>query len=263
MNFRPREPGFTLIELAVAIFVLMLLLGSLIVPLTTQVEQRKVSETRKALDDAREALLGFAAANGRLPCPASSTSNGNESFAAGGSAANGQCAGGSPGTGFHGFLPAVSLGLTATDALGYAVDGWGLEQNRIRYAVAANSVNSVDYPLTRSGGMSAAGLASLAAAQFLFVCGSGIGVNPGYNCGTAVMLSSSAAAIIYSVGANAASGGGSVHEAQNPNPSGGSADRIFVSRDWSTAAGSEFDDLVTWIGASPLFNRLIAAGQLP
>lgn len=255
---KPHDKGFTLIELAVALFVLMLLLGSIVVPLTTQVEQRKVSDSRKALDDARDALLGFAAANGRLPCPASATSNGAESFASGGSAANGNCS-----NFFDGFLPAAALGLTPTDSQGYALDGWGLAQNRIRYAVATQTVNGISNALTRSGGMSAAGLTNLASAQFLYVCSSGVGVNAGTNCGTAVALSSNAVAVIYSVGANAATGGTSAHEAENPNPNGGSADRIFVSRDRGDAAGSEFDDLVTWIGTSPLFNRLIAAGQLP
>ncbi|HET9663636.1 MAG TPA: prepilin-type N-terminal cleavage/methylation domain-containing protein [Burkholderiales bacterium] len=253
-----REHGFTLIELAVALFVLMLLLGSIVVPLTTQVEQRKLSDTRKALDTAREALIGFAAANGRLPCPASATSNGNESFAAGGSAANGNCS-----NFFDGFLPAAALGYAPTDSFGYALDGWGIVQNRLRYAVSNQTVNGITNPLTRSNGMSSAGLINLAAAQFLYVCNSALGVSAGSNCGTAVALASNALAVIYSVGPNAATGGTSVHELENPNPNGGSADRIFVSRDWSTVSGSEFDDVMTWIGTSPLFNRMIAAGQLP
>lgn len=255
---RTRARGFTLIELAVALFVLMLLLGSIIVPLTTQVEQRKLSESRKALDTARDALMGFAAANGRLPCPASPASNGNESFAAGGSASDGNCS-----NFFDGFLPAAALGYTPTDSFGYALDGWGIVQNRVRYAVSNQTVNGITNPLTRNGGMSSAGLSNLAAAQFLFVCNSGIGVNAGTNCGAAVALSSNALAVIYSVGANAVTGGTSAHEAENPNPNGGSADRIFVSRDFSNATGSEFDDIVTWIGTSPLFNRMIGAGQLP
>lgn len=254
----PARTGFTLIELAVALFVLMLLMSSLLVPLTTQVEQRKVSETRKALDDARDALLGFAAANGRLPCPASAASNGSESFAAGGSAADGNCS-----NFFDGYLPAAALGLVPTDSQGYAVDGWGVTQNRIRYAVSNQTVNGVTNPLTRSSGMSTAGLTALGSAQFLYVCNSGSGVNTGVNCGTAVALTSSAMAVIYSVGANAATGGTSTDEAENPNPNGGSADKIFVSREAGGASGAEFDDLVTWIGTSPLFNRLIAAGQLP
>lgn len=258
-----RGYGFTLIEMAVAIFVLALLLGSIVVPLTTQVEQRKASDTRKILDEARDALIGFAAANGRLPCPASATSNGSESFAGGGSAANGNCSTTPPPGGFHGFLPAVTLGLTPTDSQGYAVDGWGLGQNRIRYAVSNQTVNGITNPLTRASGMASAGLSNLAAAQFLYVCNSGTGVTPGSNCGTAVTLASNAMAVLYSVGPNASTGGTSAHEAENPNPSGGSADRIFVNRDRSDVAGSEFDDIVTWIGTSPLFNRMIAAGQLP
>jgi type II secretory pathway pseudopilin PulG len=255
---KARRDGFTLIELAVALFVLILLLGSIIVPLTTQVEQRKVSDTRRVLDEARDALIGFAAANGRLPCPASGTSNGSESFAAGGSAANGNCS-----NFFDGFLPAAALGLAATDNQGYAMDGWGLVQNRIRYAVSNQTVSGITNPLTRSSGMSSAGLTSLVAAQFLFVCNSGAGVTAGVNCGTAVTLASNAMAVLYSVGPNAATAGTSAHEAENPNPNGGSADRVFVSRDWSSVAGAEFDDIVTWIGTSPLFNRMIAAGQLP
>jgi type II secretory pathway pseudopilin PulG len=253
-----RRAGFTLIELAVALFVLILLLGSLVVPLTTQVEQRKISDTRKALDEARDALIGFAAANGRLPCPASATSNGSENFAPGGSATDGNCS-----NFFDGFLPAVALGIAATDSQGYAVDGWTLTQNRIRYAVSNQTVNGITNPLTRTSGMSSAGLTSLGAAQFLYVCNSGTGVNVNTNCGTAVTLASNAMAVLYSVGPNAATGGTSAHEAENPNPNGGSADRIFVNRDWSTVSGSEFDDIVTWIGTSPLFNRMIAAGQLP
>jgi hypothetical protein len=143
------------------------------------------------------------------------------------------------------------------------VDGWTLTQNRIRYAVSNQTVNGITNPLTRTSGMSSAGLTSLGAAQFLYVCNSGTGVNVNTNCGTAVTLASNAMAVLYSVGPNAATGGTSAHEAENPNPNGGSADRIFVNRDWSTVSGSEFDDIVTWIGTSPLFNRMIAAGQLP
>jgi hypothetical protein len=111
--------------------------------------------------------------------------------------------------------------------------------------------------------MSSVGLSNLAAAQFLYVCNSGSGVTAGTNCGTAVALASNAMAILYSVGPNAATGGTGTDEAENPNPNGGSADRIFVSHDQSSGTGAEFDDIVTWIGTSPLFNRMIAAGQLP
>jgi len=70
--------GFTLIEMAVAIFIITLLIGSILFPLTTQVEQRQIAETQKILDETRQAIIGFAVINGRLPRPAVSATNGTE-----------------------------------------------------------------------------------------------------------------------------------------------------------------------------------------
>lgn len=61
--------GFTLIEIAIAVFIMALLLGTLMVPLTTQVNQKGQSEVRKQLTEMSDALLGFLAAYGYLPCP--------------------------------------------------------------------------------------------------------------------------------------------------------------------------------------------------
>lgn len=254
-----RSAGFTMIEMAVAIVVIAILLGGILVPLQTQVESRKIEETNRLLDQAREALLGYASAYGYFPCPASGTSNGQQATGAG-HPGTGTCAAAVTGANsWIGFLPAATLGFTRTDANGYAVDAWGLTQNRIRYAVSNWNANT----LTKTAGMKTAGMSSVAGALLLYVCNSGTGVVAGTNCGTAVTLSSNAIAVIWSVGPNAPTGGASVHEAQNPNPNGGSSDRLFVSRQKSGAAGAEFDDQLTWIGSSPLFNRLIAAGQLP
>lgn len=62
--------GFTLTEIAVAVAILALLLGGLLIPLSTQVELARVRETQRQLEAIREALIGYAVANGRLPCPA-------------------------------------------------------------------------------------------------------------------------------------------------------------------------------------------------
>jgi hypothetical protein len=69
--------------------------------------------------------------------------------------------------------------------------------------------------------------------------------------------------VVWSVGSNGASGGVSRDEAQNPNPNGGSADRIFVARARGNGAGGEFDDQVAWIPMTTLVARMVAAGQLP
>jgi len=254
--------------------VIAILLGSILVPLNTQVESRKYDETQRVLERARDALLGFAAAYGRFPCPASAGSNGFESFLTpGGSELNGQCDATLGGASVYaGFLPAATLGLAQVDGQGYAVDAWGLSPyNRIRYAVSSQTVNGVLRPFTtlpnpptNTAGMRAAGMANISGTALLYVCGSGTGVVAGSNCGTANTLTSNAIAVIWSVGPNAATTGGvSTDEAENPNPSGGSLDRIFVSKIRSGGTAGEFDDSVTWLAPATVFNRLIQAGQLP
>jgi len=69
--------GFTLIEMAITLFIVALLLGGLLVPLGAQVEHRKVTETQKALDEIKEALLGYVIINGYFPCPTTETDPAN------------------------------------------------------------------------------------------------------------------------------------------------------------------------------------------
>jgi type II secretory pathway pseudopilin PulG len=248
-----RTAGFTILELVVSLFVIALLLGSVMSPLQTQVEERKVSETQRLLEQAQEALVGYVSAAGYFPCPADANSNGQEAF--GTDHSTGAC------PLWHGFLPAALLGLSPVDAQGYATDGWGTSANRIRYAVSNHSVAGVANPFTRTNGFRSVSMMALAATPMLHICQSGVGVNPGIDCGAAVTLAANAAAVVWSTGGNAAVGGASIHEAENPNANGGSADRIFVSRVRSNVAGNEFDDMLAWIPAPSLLNRLVLAGQ--
>lgn len=247
-----RALGFTILEQAVSLSVIALVLGSILVPLQTQLESHKIEETRRTLETAHEMLLGFAAANGYFPCPADEASNGQEALGA------------NHGTGscrvYNGYLPAALLGFTPADAQGYGVDAWDTRFNRLRYAVSDQTVGGVSNVFTRANGMRSVPLASLGATPLLVICQSGGGVTA-HDCGTTVTLASNAAVVVWSVGANAAAGGKSVHEAQNPNPNGGSADRVFVSRLTSNVSGYEFDDVVSWIPATALLSRLVLAGQ--
>ncbi|MDP2785976.1 MAG: prepilin-type N-terminal cleavage/methylation domain-containing protein, partial [Sulfurimicrobium sp.] len=65
--------GFTLVEMAIVLIIIGLLLGGLLMPLSAQMEQRRISETQKTLDEINQALIGFAVANKRLPCPSTQT----------------------------------------------------------------------------------------------------------------------------------------------------------------------------------------------
>jgi prepilin-type N-terminal cleavage/methylation domain-containing protein len=245
-----RSAGFTLIEMALAIFVIALLLGSLLVPLATQVEQRQIADTQKYLDDIREALIGFAIANGRLPCPASSTSLGVESPVGGGACTNN----------FDGFVPAATLGVAPVDNQGFAIDPWG---NRIRFAVAAwNNV------FTTANAMSATGLATLSASTntYLLVCSTATGISgSGCAAGSALTSAPGVPAVIYSIGKNGGTSGTGIDEAANPNPKSANNDRVFVSHNAAPkeVPNGEFDDIVIWLSPQILYNRMVAAGRLP
>lgn len=260
--------GFTLIEMAVAIFIISLLLAGILVPLQSQVESRKFEDTQRLLDQARDALLGFAAANGYLPCPAdyAGASNGADPLTAANHAAGNACPASVTGTNgvYVGFLPAVTLGFTPTDAQGYAVDGWGTRQNRIRYAVSASTISGVTTPFTKTNGMRSAGLGNIQAATTLLrVCNTNAGSSATDCASAATTLTSNAVVVLWSLGPNAGTSGGvSADEAEN-SEAVASADRVFVMRTRSTTTASEFDDIVTWISPPLLFSRLIAAGQLP
>ena len=69
MHIIDQQRGFSLIELAIVLFILSLLLGTLLPPLSAQIEQKRREETQARLDEIREVLYGFTFKNERLPCP--------------------------------------------------------------------------------------------------------------------------------------------------------------------------------------------------
>jgi len=62
--------GFSLVELAVAVAIIALLLAGALIPLSTQIDVRNSADTQRSMESIRDAIIGFAQANGRLPCPA-------------------------------------------------------------------------------------------------------------------------------------------------------------------------------------------------
>jgi type II secretory pathway pseudopilin PulG len=249
--------GFTLVEMAIVLVVIGLILGGLLAPLTSQRDMLSYSTTHQRLEEVKEALIGFAITNGRLPCPASSTSNGLEDPVGGGVCNHN----------YDGFVPSVTLGLASVDNNGYSLDGWGgAPSNRIRYAVSKNALGTIPNAFTSSPPSSMKNQGMAALKPDLYICASSIGIN-GTDCNTAIFLTGSALpgsgvpAVIYSLGKNAATGGiGPGDEAANLDN-----DPVFISHEPrpSGATGGEFDDIVTWISPSILYSRMVQAGQLP
>ena len=242
------EHGFSLIEVAVVMFIIVLLLGSILIPLTTQVEQRQISDTQKTLDEIREALSGFALANGYLPCPDKTTAAGagvglntpNDGLED--VTAAGACVAASEGN-----VPWATLGVGFSDV-------WG---NRFRYQVSAAYAQ-------RTPG-----------ATFTLSSSATINVCTAAGCPANTRLTGAApdgaVAVIISLGKN---GLGAINaRTGTANPAPISADEnenlngpnTFASRTMTTAdsAVGEFDDIVIWLSKNTLFNRMVAAGKLP
>jgi type II secretory pathway pseudopilin PulG len=233
---KSRSSGFSMIEMAVVLFVITLLIGSLLVPLGTQVEQRQISETEKALEEVREALLGFAVVNGYLPCPDTGT-NGLENVT------GNVCS--AAGTVSCGRLPHTTLGIANADV-------WG---NRFTYCV--------NEQFARRGGTPPTNFS-------LATGGTDVNICPNAACGTPT--STAAVLAVVSHGKNGFGGTNLGTGAQNPAAPHADEQENYDNNDrfivWRTrteagATAGEYDDIVVWLPRFTLFNRMVAAGRLP
>jgi len=239
------EHGFTLVEMAIVLVILGFVLSALLLPLKAQREQVFQVQTEATLENAKRALLGFAQSQGRLPCPATSASNGAESPLGGGAC-----------TQQVGFLPAATLGIEPTDTQGFALDGWN---NRIRYAVTqVNTAGGAATPdFTTANEMANIGITALV--PNIRICATSTAVS----CTAAINLINNATVVMYSLGATGSQAVGGADETENLNAVA-NVDTVFVSHD-PTAAGAangEFDHLVVWVSPFVLYNAMIQAGQL-
>jgi len=225
--------GFTLIELAIVLFIITLLLGGVLTPLGQQVVEHQTTESRRTLESARIALVGFALRQagqaGPLPCPdlreghATQANDGLEDRLA-----DGACAA------LSGNLPWKTLGLTKADA-------WG---NHLSYAVAAD--------------WSVAGTPLAEAVAELQVC-------PNRACNSPT----SAAAIIISHGRNGfgaknTNGGDNLRPTSSDELENINSDARFIMHPprASDRPEGEFDDLLLPLSADWLRGRLCDPASL-
>ncbi len=241
--------GFTLIELAIVLVIVTILIGGLAMPLSAQIQARRIAETKKVLEEAREAIVGYAMTHTvdhdgdpitpprpYLPCPDTDpVPDGRENRI------GDTCAGTS------GWFPWVVLGTAPQDA-------WG---NRLHY-----SVENQEYADKSKG------IPSLASYTPPYIT-----LNLKKICSTSACTAYEAIylpVVLFSHGPN---GWGarningttlaaptSADELENLN-----ADANFVSRTPSKAgdASGEFDDLVVWISDGLLRSRVCPSGGCP
>lgn len=232
-----RQRAFSLVEVAVVLIIVGLLLSTLMSPLSGHLDQRNYSETQQQINEIREALIGFAVANGRLPRPATSLADGAENPVA--------CANDAACTGF---IPWTTLGVKKTDA-------W---RKLIRYSVTPAYANAAF----------ALGAVGSKKVQTRDTAG-----NLSYLIGSANACSAAspcAPAVIYSAGKNnwGTNEDGTAFADSSANNADEDANEVatsvFFFRSPSIVpTGGEFDDIVVWISPYILMNRMILAGKLP
>lgn len=61
--------GFTLVEIAIVMVIFGLILGSIMGPLKMQLDNMKRKETEQSMETIKQAIMGYALRNGRIPCP--------------------------------------------------------------------------------------------------------------------------------------------------------------------------------------------------
>jgi prepilin-type N-terminal cleavage/methylation domain-containing protein len=251
-SYNHKPFGFTLVEMAIVLVIVGLLLGGLLMPLSNQIEQRRISETQKALEEIKEALIGFAIANGRLPCPAPAATATGAALA--GLEPNPIVAGGC--TNAAGVLPWATLGVNETDA-------WG---KRYTYRVTREFTRTI--PQTTFASCAAPPPSNPTLAAFA-LCSQGDMTL--LSTGGGSTLSSTIPVVVISHGKNGNGAyysqgtqlplGTDVDEQDNQLITAGTAtaNTNFVSK----APTATFDDIVIWLSPNILFNRMVTAGKLP
>lgn len=266
-----RSKGFTIAELAVAAAILALLLFGAMIPFSTQVDIRNVAETQRTMDSIKDAIIGFAQANGRLPCPANGTVASGAAGAGAEQFTSPSC------TATFGAVPWATLGTPETD-------GWG---RRFSYWVSPIFADALPPAATTfsSAGQSPTCTPTPTPTQASFaLCSLGVLTVNTRNEITRVPLTPVGAALPVVIISHGKNGFGAYTPAGLTLPAPSGADELanathsggttFVSRNRTPSASGcndaapaqslcEYDDIVMMIPASVLIARMVAAGKLP
>ena len=264
-----RARGFTLIEIAVVLFVVALVAGAIAQYLSGQISAAKLGITQTREAAIKAALINFISRNNRVPCPAIITLPSGAAGDGVEAGPQGVCTGNILSAGVaSGEVPWVSLGL-ASDA---AIDGYN---NRFTYqiTVAASALNAQTV-MGMKGAISvhSAGPGALASASATVAPGDQLNdcrsdMTVAY---TSVTNPCAAVAVLVSHGADGygAYTDGGAQIAFPASVTGADAranadgDSKFVMKAFSGVSANPFDDVVLALTPNDLIGGLTNAGNM-
>lgn len=235
---RVPQQGFSLIEMAIVLVILGMLLGGLMVPLSSQREVSQRQATERQLQEIRNALIGFAQINNRLPCPAQINTNGVEARVLAG-INRGNC------TFPNGVIPFMDIGIQGTIINQNLVDVW---QQPILYrltSVAGPIPPGTAWVYAKSPIPLAPAVTNRPDFQ---ICNTSVSATLLTCANTASTTATNVVAVVISTGENH----GSADEVENTD-----IDRVYVMH----SPTQNFDDVLIWISQPTLTYELSRAGQ--
>lgn len=258
-----RSRGFTIAELAVAAAILALLLFGAMIPFSTQVDIRNVAETQRTMDSIKDAIIGFAQANGRLPCPANGTVVSGAAGAGTEQFTSPSC------TATFGTVPWATLGTPETDGWGRRFSYWVSPIFADALPPAATTFGCTPNPTPTQASFALCSLGVLTVntrnegTRATTPVGQGLPVviishgKNGFGAYTPAGLTLPAPSGADEL-ANATHLGGTTFITRNRTPSVSGCNDVAPAQSLC-----EFDDVVMMIPASVLIARMVAAGKLP
>lgn len=227
--------GFSLVELAIVLFIMGLLLQVSIEPLGMRLEHNRRVQAAKQLDEVRMHLRAHWVSYGHLPCPIVAGVDSEEDChtSAGG-------------------VPAATLSIVGSvNRAGELLDPWG---RALGYSVSSTDVDAND-PETEfanspdwltAGEIARVPFTELTADLTVCLAASSI------QCEVSTDSSDDLVAVVVS-------GGSTISQREQDNRD---LDTSYISAPYSKAQPNEFDDQLIWLGRSELIYLALQSGWL-
>ncbi len=242
--------GFTLIELAMVLFIIGLVMGGMMVPLATAIDGKRLDAARNEAELIKEAMVSYAIQYGALPCPSQIADRADLNWGK-----SGDCS-------LEGYVPWADIGLSPMNTWGEGTaEQWRMRVDQA-FAVTfrPNTAPSDNLVVSDATGqlLTSGDPRCFDSGDSLVVCNGPYSrrEEPRYT-----------PAIIFNIGENGvADGENAAWEASPCSNSTGYGTTVVDPLCWGKplyqggAWAEDFDDVVDWLSHPAMIYRMVASG---